>query len=175
MDTTLWRWLVWPVSIISVILWLGVSVVTADAVHTLAKSNFDFARSFGSVSSTALVSALIWPLVVGIWAGISTSISMKNFAFGGCAVVVWVVGLTVVTAIGIDLLWSFRKVLIFVGLLAWGLEVVVAVWLLRLTTQPPSFGVGLQGVLSSLAVALACLIAAKAAFLWLAPGVSIRL
>lgn len=175
MDTTLSRLLVWPMLIISALLWLGVSVDTVDAVNTLVKSNFDFTRSFGSVSSKTLVSALVWPPVIGVWLGAYTSLGMKNFVFGACAVAAWAIGLLVLTAIGIDLLWGFRRVLIGFGLLALSSEVIVAVWLLRLTIQSLSFGVGLIGVLSSIVVALNLITATKAAFLWLVPGVSIRM
>jgi len=175
MDTALSRWLVWPALMLSAIIWLGVSVVTSDAVHTLVKSNFDFARAFGSVSASSLVIALAWPVIVGYWMRMATLASVKSIVLGACAVAVWVVGLTVLTAVGIDLLWSFRWVVVALSIVSLMLEIAMAVWLLRRTIRPLSFGIGLRGALLSATTTLAWLIGAKALLLCLSPGVVIRM
>ncbi len=174
MSTTFSRWLVVLALIASVIVWLGVSVVTDDAVHTLAKSNFDFARTYGSVSLTTLLIALAWSLVVGGWMMVSTPVGTKNLVFGLCAVTISAVVLTFVAAVGSDLLWSFRWASIAFGIAIWSLEIVIAVWLLRRTSQPLSYGIGLNGSLWTVTTALAWLMAAKAALLCVSPGVAIR-
>jgi len=175
MGAILSRWLVWPALILSVVLWFGVSVVTADAVHTLVKSNFDFARSYGSVSLKTLAGAIIWPLVVGYWMRMATSVDAKSLALGACAVAAWAGVLTVLTAVGIDLLWSFRWAIVVISIASLILEIAVAVWLLRRTTQPLSFGVGFHGSLLSVTTVCVWLMAAKALLLCLSPGVVIRM
>lgn len=175
MNAVLSRWLVLPTLILSVVLWFGVSVVTADAVHTLVKSNFDFARSFGSVSLKTLVGALAWPLVIGCWMRMTTSVNVKILALGACAVAVWAGVLTVLTAVGIDLLWSIRWAVVAISIASLILEIAVAVRLLHRTTQPLSFGVGFHGSLLIVTAACAWLMAAKALLLCLSPGVVIRM
>lgn len=168
------RWLVWPALLLSGILWLGMSVVASDAVHILVKSNFDFARSFGSVSAKSLASALVWPVVVGCWLGMSTPVGAKSLALSACVVSIWAVGVTVLTAVGIDLSWSHRWAVVALSIASLVLEVAVAAWLLHWVVQPLSFASGVPGTILNITVALAWLMATKAILLFCSPGVVIR-
>jgi hypothetical protein len=175
MGVALARWLVWPALILSVFLWLVLSLVTADAAHTLVKSNFDFTRSFGSVSMKTLVSAFVWSIIISYWIAKTATVGGRSLFLGACTVAVWTTGVIILTSVGIDQLWNFRWAVIAFPIVAWILETVIAMWLLRLMSPPQSFGIGIQGMLWNATTALTWLMATKAVLLCLSPGVTIRL
>lgn len=164
------RWLVLPALVLSVILWLAVSSVTANAVHVLAKSNFSF-RSYGSVSVWLVAGALSWSLIIGYLLLLATSVTAKNLIWGACAVGFWSVFLILLTAVGDEFLGSLDRAAIIV----WLLEIAGALLLVRATSRLTSADIGPHTVLWDMLATLTWLIAAKALLLCLSPGVVIRM
>ena len=164
------RWLWLFALALSGVLWLGISSVTANAVHVLVKSNFAL-RPFGSVSVWLLASSTIWPLFVGYMLSTTTVVTGRSLALGICVVVAWAVALVVLTAIGDEFLGRLGVA----AIAAWVLEITIALLLLRLTSQPLLSDLSLQNGLVGVVATLAWLTAAKALVLCLSPGVTIRL
>ena len=164
------RWLLLPTLMLSGVLWLGISSVTANAVHVLAKSNFAL-RPFGSVSAWLVASAIIWPLIASHLLKTVHFITAKRLFLGVCAVLAWTGVLVVLTAVGDEVLGKLGGAAIAV----WILEVAMAFFLLRVITQPLLSNLDLQGVLVGTVAALASLTMAKGVLLCIFPGVEIRM
>ena len=175
MGITLKSWLIWPALIFSIVFWFGISTVTADAIHVLVKSNFDVGRPFGSVSTTTLVVAFVWLITVSFWLKKTSLVSIKRTVLQACVVAVWAVVLTVLTAIGVDSLWYLRWTVVVIPIAFWIVEVVGALWLLRVLSPPSFWGQGVLRMTTIAIAALTWLMGAKALWLALSPGVVIRM
>jgi hypothetical protein len=151
-------------------LWLAVSSVTANAVHTLAKENFSW-HGFGSVSIWLIVVCFAWLICASYLLAVNMQLTAKNQAIGICVVTIWIGILLVLTGLGDQ--WLGR--LGAAALVVWFIEIAVAALLvIYLFRQSRSF-FSLEGISWFAVMALIWLTAAKMAFLLLSPGISIRL
>lgn len=164
------RWLLLLLLVLSAVLWLGISSVTANAVHVLAKSNFAL-RPFGTVSVWLLASAIIWSLVISFALSVSPPLTAKSIVLGAGVVAVWAVALVALTAVGDEALGHLGGGAIVV----WVFEIVVAGLLMRMTCPLLLTDLGLQSVLLGAIASLVWLTLAKAALLCASPGVVIRM
>ena len=169
------RWLILLALILSIIVWLGISALTTNAIFALVKSNFDFTRVFDSISLKTLGIAFMWSVLIVTWMMMSRSISVQSFIFGTCVVAVWGFILNALTAFSIHHLWGIKWAVILLPIIIWILEFAVAVWLLGLTNQFLSFRPKFQRLLLSTITGLACLIATKVLMLGFSPGIFIRM
>lgn len=165
------QWIIPAALFASGVIWLGVSSVTANAVHVLAKSNFALLRPYGSVSAWLLASAIGWPLLVGYALSVSATLPTKGIALSICAVAAWCVFLVGLTAVGDGVLISLGSGAVVI----WLAEIAVAVLLMRATNPQLLSRLSWQGVLIASIAAFAWLSFAKALLLGLSPGVSVKI
>lgn len=164
------RWLLLVALLISGALWLAVSSVMANVVHVFAKQNFSW-RSFGSVSIWLIAASFVCLMVSGYLLIANKKLPATSQAVALCAVATWVGLLLVLTALGDQWLGNLG----IAGLIVWLIEIAVAVFLVaNLCRQSPPF-IDLQSQVLLIVITLVWLTAAKAAFLCLSPGVSIRI
>jgi hypothetical protein len=150
-------------------LWLAISSVEANAIHTFAKNGYVWS-TFGSVSFSLLifcsvVLALTSYLLYRVW---KINLSLQAITF--CFVVTWILMLAVFTIVGDEILNKSA----IVGGFIWVLEIIVVFgatvfltknfWLLKTS--------GNTLVILSLAFVYAS--SAKAILLAIFPGVSVR-
>lgn len=162
---------------LSAVLWLGISSVTSNAVHVLAKSNF-VVNTYGQVSVVMLAASIAWPLIVCLALSIWLPLTFKSTIVGFLSVSAWVVVLLSLTALGADFLSTLGRGAVNVWIFAvsyWILEIGIAMLLLHVTSQPLLSDFNLQSILVGTIVALAWLTLAKAAFLCLSLGVLITM
>lgn len=163
------RWLAVAALLVSGALWLAISSTAANAVHVLAKGNFSWS-GFGSVSAWLLVACLLWAGIVGYVLTTNGAVSGKAFGLGMCAVLMWVLLLSVLTALGDEWFSSLKAA----SLLVWVVEVVVTALLVAyLHRQWPALP-NLQGLWLGV-VSLTLLIGAKALLLGVVPGIAVRM
>lgn len=167
------RWLLLLALVISGILWLAVSSVTANAVHILAKDNFTWYK-FGSASIELIVINLVWALFAGYSLSANAQLSARVQFLSLCAVTVWTGSLLSLLGVGDPWIDSVGASIVF-GLLFWIIEIAGAAVLVAHFFRRSVPFVGLQNQAFLIAITLTWLIAAKTAFLCLCPGISIRL
>ncbi len=167
------RWLLLIALLLSGALWLAISSVMGNAIHTLAKESFTWYR-FGSVSIGLILICLIWVIFVSciLWA--NGQFTAQNQFLSLCCVTVWMGLLLVLLAYGDPWIDSFGTSVIF-GLLFWIIEIAGAALLVAHFFRQSVPFMDLQSKALLVAVTLTWLTAAKAALLCLSPGVSIRL
>ena len=166
MPSSLARWSLLPILLISIAIWIGVSSIAANAAHVWAKSNFAF-NAFGTVSIQVVLVAIGWAAAVGVWIILVARIAPRVLAHDVLAAAVWSAGLMVLWALGDEWL---------TGLGPWAVAVlaaelaVAAFWVMR-SVAPRPFWQSAQ----RMAVVCAWLAAAKVVILVIAPGVAVRM
>lgn len=162
------RWVVVAALLVSGALWLAISSSAANAVHVLAKGNFTW-NGFGSVSVWLLFACLLWAGIVGNVVSINGTLSARAFGICACIVVIWVLLLSVVTALGDEWFASLKAA----SLLVWVVEVMVAVLLVMyLDRQWPALP-SIQWPWLCV-VSLSLLVGAKALLLSVLPGMAVQ-
>jgi len=163
------RWFIVAALVMSGALWLAISSTAANAVHVFAKGNYSW-TGFGSVSAWLLVVCLLWAAMVGFLLTSNGVVSGKTFGLGMCGALVWVMLLSVLTALGDEWLAGLKAA----SLLVWVAEVMVAailvMYLQRQEAAPPTLQGPWLGV-----VALTLLVGAKALLLGVLPGLAVRM
>jgi hypothetical protein len=157
------------VLILSGIIWLAVSSVTANAVHVFAKSSFSL-LPFGSVSIGLLTVAVIWSLSVVYLITVTSFIPKKSAVLSACTIIAWVITLLVFTALEDEFLREAGAAAVFV----WMLEIAVAFMLVHRANGPPLPNPHVQDGLVLAIIALAWITLTKSILLCVFPGVDIR-
>lgn len=154
--------------LVSIAIWLGVSSIAANAMHILAKSNYEF-RAFGSISGGVVAVAIGWAIAMSAWMNTGTGIATaKAHAIGLLVTAVWVIMLLILSALWDELLTGVGVWAVVV----WVVELIVAAVLVpRLFAPSDTFGDRLQRV----ATVCAWLAAMKALILLFSPGISVRM
>ncbi|MET4698672.1 hypothetical protein ABIE65_001694 [Constrictibacter sp. MBR-5] len=163
------RVLVFAALLVSTGLWLAISSIAANAVHVFAKGNYAW-NGFGSISAWSLAACSLWTLTVGYVLTKSDIVSGKTFWLGICAVLGWVLLLSVLAVLGDEWLAGLKAV----SSLVWAAEVAGAALLVRYLHRHGSELPALQGLWLGV-VSLTLLVGAKALFLGLVPGVTVRI
>jgi hypothetical protein len=166
MPSSLARWSLLPILLISIAIWIGVSSISANAAHVWAKSNFAFS-TFGTISIEVVLIAIGWAAAMGVWIILVARIAPRVLAHDVLAAAVWSASLLALCALGDEWL---------TGLGPWAVavlvaELAVAAFLVTSAVAPRPFWQSAQ----RMAVVCAWLAAAKAVILVIAPGVAVRI
>lgn len=154
---------------VSVALWLGISSVTADAVHVLAKSDFRWS-AFGSVSIRVLALGAGWALLSSLllfWTAPRPPRVVRITAFAVVAC-----GIVSMTGAGLADALLVRMGIAAIGL--WVIEVAAGFCVAWLICRFSTKNDGAYSLLWATVATFAWLMSAKILFLLLAPGISIR-
>lgn len=165
----------WPSrlgALISVIVWLGISSLADEAVFQLVKTNFDFLRTFSSVSIGSISVAVAYVAAVCVSLFLSKSINVRCLVQSVTALAIWLLCLNVLSSILMYQLWNLRLAfgILIVG---WFFEVTISIQLVRLIFKRCSFVD--PSFLICVTVAFAWLTLVKTVMLCLTPRVSIRM
>ena len=155
--------------LISAGLWLGISSIEANAVHIFAKGNYAWS-GFGSVSGWSLAACLLWTVAVVHALTKNDVIRGKTLGLGMCAVLGWVLLLSVLTTLHDEWLADLKAA----SSLVWVSEFAIAALLIRHLHRQESESPALQGLWLGV-LSLTLLLGAKALLLGLAPGVTVRM
>ena len=162
------RWLVLVALLVSTALWLAISSSAANAMHILAKGTFSL-RGLGSVSIWLLVACLLWTSALAYLLEANGVVSGKTYGLSMFVMLLWVLVLSAFTGIADEWLAGLKAV----SLLVWAVEVAVAILLVLYLHQYWPGSVKNNGLWLAV-VAIALLVGAKALFLGVLLGVTVK-
>ena len=166
MKKSIAQWFILPILSISFAIWLGVSSITANALHVLAKSGYAF-NTFGSVSVGVVVVAIGCALALSAWLIATTNFASRDLMVNALIVVIWALIALAASALGDE----FLNGLGWLAILAWVVEVAVATALSWRLFPCVTLWQKAQGA----AIVCAWLAAVKALFLVASPGVVVHM
>jgi hypothetical protein len=158
-------------SLVSLVLWLAVSSVLANAMHSLATTDFAM-RPFGSVSAWLSVSGAVWCCVGALIVVRSDPGPIRRVLISALLVGGWALALLVFSGFADEPLNRLGPLAL--GL--WLLELAGAYWIAAHVMRADHVGGADAKVLIADRVFLSvtALLAAKVLVVWLCPGISIR-
>jgi hypothetical protein len=164
------RWKLAAALLISSALWLVVSSVTANAVHSFAKNDF-ILQSLGSISIVLAVTSLAWTVFASCTFLTGIKIGLRKQFLALCFVAIWVGMLIVISAVSDQILGDMGMA----AMAVWIVEFVFAVLLISYFYSHSLPFAGSHKRVFSMVIAFTWLAALKTVFLCLSPGILIKL